>query len=514
MPTQHKDSPSPHRHGEPLARRVLADRHRHVRPARVATTAPLPRVLFVTTEMTDFVKTGGLGDVAAALPRALRSMLDIRVLLPAYPSVLDKARSIVWEGRTEAYAGMPSSEIGRMQTEDGLTIYVLRQPALFERPGSPYVSPVGADWSDNALRFATLSMAAAQIAAGDAHLAWRPELLHLNDWPTAMAAAYARWTRRPVPSVLTLHNLAYQGYFPLALRSLLGIPARAPEAEAHGQLSFLRAGIAHADHLNTVSESYAREITEGAHGMGLHHLLQRKAAQGRLTGILNGIDDSWNPATDPALPAPFTAYRTEARADTAQRVRVELGLRESRGPLFAMVARLVHQKGVDMVCEAAPQIVAAGGQLAMIGCGDPGMEREVARLARRFPGQVAAHIGFRDALARRMFAGSDFLLMPSRFEPCGLSQMYAQAYGSLPIAYATGGLLDTVEDGVTGLLFHEPTVAGLRNALQRAFRIHEEPRLLAAMRRAAMLQRHDWGRSARAYAALYASAMPRRVAAA
>ena len=512
MPFQHKDSPSSHRHGEPLARRVLADRHRHARPGRVASSS-LPRVLFVTTEMTDFVKTGGLGDVAAALPRALRSMLDVRVLLPAYPSVLDKARSVVWEGRTEARAGMPACEIGRMQTEDGLTIYVLRQPELFERPGSPYVSPAGADWSDNALRFATLSMAAAQIAAGEAHLPWQPELLHLNDWPTALAAAYARWNGCAVPSVLTLHNLAYQGYFPLALRSLLDIPAHASEAEAHGQLCFLRAGIAHTDLLSTVSPTYAREITEGAQGMGLHLLLQKKAAQGRLVGILNGIDDSWNAAIDPALPAPFTPYSTEARAETAQRVRVELGLRDSRGPLFAMVARLVHQKGIDMVCEAAPQIVAAGGQLALIGCGDPGMEREVARLTRRFPGQVAAHIGFRDALARRMFAGSDFLLMPSRFEPCGLSQMYAQAYGSLPIACATGGLLDTVEDGVTGLLFREPSVSGLRRALQRAFRIHEEPRLLAAMRRAAMLQQHDWSRSARAYAALYAQAMPHRVAA-
>ena len=514
MSYQHKDSLPAHRHGETLARRVLADRHRHARPTRIATPASaLPRVLFVTTEMTDFVKTGGLGDVAAALPRALRSMLDIRVLLPAYPSVLNKARAVVWEGRIAAHAGLPACEIGRLQTEDGLTIYVLKQPELFERPGSPYVSPVGADWSDNALRFATLSMAAARIAAGQAHLPWQPELLHLNDWPTALAAAYARWNGCAVPSVLTLHNLAYQGYFPLALRKLLDIPQHAPEAEAHGQLCFLRAGIAHTDYLSTVSETYAREITEGAHGMGLHLLLQRKAAQGRLTGILNGIDDSWDPALDPALPAPFTAHRAQARADTAQRVRVELGLRQGRGPLFAMVARLVHQKGIDMVCEAAPQIVAAGGQLALLGCGDPGMEREVARLARRFPGQVAAHIGFRDALARRMFAGSDFLLMPSRFEPCGLSQMYAQAYGSLPIAYATGGLLDTIEDGVTGLLFRELGVTGLRHALQRAFRIYEEPRLLAAMRRAAMLQRHDWSRSARAYAALYARAMPQRAAA-
>jgi starch synthase len=247
--------------------------------------------------------------------------------------------------------------------------------------------------------------------------------------------------------------------------------------------------------------------------MGLHSLLEKKALQGRLIGILNGIDPSWNPALDPNLTAPFSANHMAGRSATSEQVRREFGLRESRGPLFAFVARMVHQKGIDMVCDVAPQIVAAGGQLMLIGCGDPLMERNVARLARRFPGQVGVHIGFDDAIARRMFAGSDFLLMPSRFEPCGLSQMYAQAYGSLPIAHATGGLIDTIEDGVTGLLFNEPTVAGLRQSLQRAFRIFEEPALLGAMRRAAMLEHHDWSGPAATYASLYAMAAPRRAAA-
>jgi starch synthase len=464
--------------------------------------------------MTDFVKTGGLGDVAAALPRALQATQDIRVLIPAYPCVLAKARSIIWEGRVRAYAGLPETQIGRMETFDGLTVYVVHQPALFEREGSsPYVSPIGGDWSDNAVRFAALSYAAAQIASGRAGLSWQPDVLHLNDWPTALASAYARWEGRAIPTVLTLHNLAYQGLFQTSMRHVLGMPRQAVETDFHGHLSFLRAGLTHADYVSAVSGSYARQIIQPAHGMGLHSLLEKKAAQGRLIGILNGIDPSWNPALDPSLAAPFSANQISTRSASADFMRQEFGLRESRGPLFAFVARMVHQKGIDMVCDAAPQIVAAGGQLALIGRGDALMERDVARLARRFPGQVAAHIGFDDAVARRMFAGSDFLLMPSRFEPCGLSQMYAQAYGSLPIAHATGGLIDTIEDGVTGLLFQQPTVAGLRQSLQRAFRIFEESPLLGAMRRAAMLERHDWSGPAAKYASLYAMAAPTRAAA-
>lgn len=501
------------RQGHASSRDASAPASLHRRSDRVL-SATARSVLFVTTEMTDFVKTGGLGDVAAALPRALRATQDIRVLIPAYPCVLAKARSITWEGGTHAFAGLPETLIGRMETDDGLTVYVVHQPVLFEREGSsPYVSPIGGDWSDNAVRFATLSYAAAEIAAGRAGLNWQPDVLHLNDWPTALAACYARWHGHATPTVLTLHNLAYQGLFQQTMRPALGVPRHATEMDFHGYMSFLRAGLVHAHYITAVSESYARQIVLPAYGMGLHGLLEKKAVQGRLSGILNGIDPTWNPALDPSLAEPFSADRMATRAATSERMRTEFGLDASRGPLFAFVARLVHQKGIDMVCDAAPQIVAAGGQLAIIGCGDITMERDVARLARRFPGKVGAHIGFDDAVARRMFGGSDFLLMPSRFEPCGLSQMYAQAYGSLPIAHATGGLIDTIEDGVTGLLFQQPTVAGLRQSLQRAFRIFEEPALLGAMRRAAMLERHDWSGPARKYASLYALAAPTRAAA-
>ncbi|WP_243042382.1 glycogen synthase GlgA [Dyella sedimenti] len=469
--------------------------------------------LFVTTEMTDFVKTGGLGDVSAALPRALARWHDIRVLIPGYPAVLERCRSLRWVGSTRPFAGLPAARIGHARTGDGLDVYVLRQPSLFERVGSPYVGPTGVDWSDNATRFALLSMAAAQMAMGATGIDWCPDLLHLNDWPTALASSYLRWSGCRTPSVLTIHNLAHQGLFPASCRANLGIPARSSDADYHGQISFLHAGLMHADLLTTVSATYAEQITTPTHGMGLHTLLSRRASQGRLTGITNGIDGSWNLATDPALPADGDGDPRSICQRARMQLRHELGLDDHEGPIFSFVARMVAQKGIDLVCEVGPQIVSAGGQLAIIGSGDADMEAAVMRLARRFRGRVAACIGFSEPLARRMFAGSDFLLMPSRFEPCGLSQMYAQTYGSLPIAHATGGLVDTIENGVTGLLFAQPRAADLRQALQRAFRIYGEPELLDAMRCAAMAQRHDWEGPARQYSALYAKAAARRAAA-
>lgn len=469
--------------------------------------------LFVTTEMTDYVKTGGLGDVAAALPRALNRWHDVRVLIPGYPAVLDRARGLRWEGWTQPVAGLPAARIGRARTEDGLEVYVLRQSSLFERVGSPYLSPSGVDWSDNAIRFALLSMAAAQIATGAASLDWRPGLLHLNDWPTALAPSYLRWRGDHTPCLLTIHNLAHQGLFPASCRETLGVPADATEADYHGQLSFLRAGLMHADLVTTVSSSYARQITTPAQGMGMHAMLHRRASQGRLSGIVNGIDDSWDILRDPALPKVPNGDIGTIRKLAREELCREMGLDAHEGPLFSFVARMVAQKGIDLVCEVGAQIVRAGGQLALIGRGDADMEAAVTRLARRFPGRIAANVGFSEPVARRMFAGSDFLLMPSRFEPCGLSQMYAQTYGSLPIAHATGGLIDTIEDGVTGLLFSESRASDLRQALSRAFRIYDEPELLAAMRRAAMAQRHDWEGPARQYSSLYAKAMTQLAAA-
>jgi starch synthase len=469
------------------------------------------RVLFVTTEMTDFLKAGGLGDVSAALPRAIARHHDVRVLIPGYPQVLAKlGPSLTRIGRTRSHHKLPACEIGEAKLEDGLSVLVLCNAQLYERDGSPYTDAQGHEWPDNDIRFATLSHAAAQIALKRAHLPWRPDLLHLNDWPCALAAYYLDGESDAVPTVLTIHNLAYQGVFPASSAAHLGLSARKRiEHDRHGRISFLHEGLARATYLSTVSESYARQITEPAYGCGLEALLRKRSLEGRLVGIVNGIDHSWDPRRDPALVSPFAIGEWSKRNENTRLLREELGLREQHGPLFAVISRMVQQKGVDLICEAAPQIIAAGGQLALIGRGDPAIERSIARLPRRFPGRVAAHIGFEESLARRMFAGADFLLMPSRYEPCGLSQMYAQAYGCLPVAHATGGLIDTIEDGITGLLFRDASVSELRRCLQRAFRIYAEPLLLNAMRGAAMLEKRGWDGPGRQYAMLYRRMLPK-----
>ncbi len=491
-------------------RRARDARGRFARLMPTRPVAPLrDGCLFVVSEMSDFVKAGGLGDVAAALPRALRERCDVRVLIPGYPAVLAGAGALQRIGRIPAHAGLPACEVAQTRREDGLIVYVLLNGALFAREGSPYVDANGLDWADNAVRFATLSHAAAAIAAGQAGLDWCPRILHLNDWPSALAAAYVRWNGGDTPCLLTIHNLAYQGLFPAALARTLGVPTGALEdIEFHGRLSFLQAGIVHATHITTVSVSYAAQITAPTLGCGLDALLARRAAEGALTGIVNGIDNSWDPRTDRHLEARFGVNECGGRVRNARWVRQAFGLPETGGPLFAVVSRLVHQKGLDLICEVAPQIAAANGQIVIIGGGERHIEQQVRELTLRFPGHVGAFIGFEEGLARCMFAGADFLLMPSRFEPCGLSQMYAQRFGCLPIAHATGGLIDTVDDGVTGFLFAEATADGLRRAVARAFRTWRMPGLMAAMRRAAMLRPTGWDEAGREYLALYERAAP------
>ena len=483
------------------------DRNGRFRAARKIGALPPParRSLFVTSEMSDFIKAGGLGEVAAALPRALRRRHDVRVLIPGYAAVLARVAQATVVGRISAHAGLPACDIALTHQQDGLPVYILLNDALFAREGSPYVSGDGKDWDDNAIRFATLSFAAAEIAAGRAGLDWTPELLHLNDWPCALAAGYLRWSGTPVPSLLTIHNLAYQGLFPHAMGPALGVPDAARGAlDFYGRLSFLQAGIVHAEQVNTVSISYARQITGPELGCGLDTLLARRAAAGRLSGIINGIDPSYDPRTDLHLQVHFSVNQWQGKNLNAEHVRRAFHLPLSRGPLFAVVSRLVHQKGLDLIVDVAPQVAAAGGQIVFVGEGERAIEDSIRALCARYPAHMAAMIGFEERMARRVYAGSDFLLMPSRFEPCGLSQMYAQRFGSLPIAHATGGLIDTVDDGVTGFLFAEPSADALRRCVGRAFRTWRMPGLMSAMRRAAMLTPSGWDHAGQRYADLYA----------
>lgn len=463
------------------------------------------QILFVTSELADLVKTGGLGEVAAALPRALQNS-DVRILIPGYKAVMAGDLPIIPVGQINGYAGIPPCQIGCLTLPDGLIVYVVINADLYQREGTPYCDPQGRDWKDNAIRFAALSLAAVEIAAGNAQLSWCPDLLHCHDWPTGLVPAYIQWRNLNVPTVFTIHNLGYQGILNMRDRHQIGIPDSAcqmEEMEFYGQLSLLKAGIAYAHHVTTVSITYAKEITTPEFGFGLDGFLRKKAAQGLLSGICNGIDDSWDPQADPHLLQGFDIREWQGKRRHAEYVRQRLNLHPSEGPLFGVVSRLVQQKGFDLTMAVARDIVLSGGQIAIIGCGEPQIERELQLLADQYPGNIGIYVGFNDTEAHRIYAGSDFLLMPSRYEPCGLSQMYAQRFGCLPIARNTGGLADTIEDGLTGFLFNEATVTSYRQAIRRALRTYRYPILLNAMRCRAMSAHFFWRHSTKPYEMLY-----------
>src|SRR6476660_3416872 len=417
------------------------------------------RVLFVTTEMDDFVRVGGLAAVSAALPRALRSLSDVRIILPGYRDVVEQFLHIEIVGQCAPLADMPACSLGLTATKDGLPVYVLLCPQLYDRPGNPYGAASGRDWPDNDVRFGRFASAAALLAAGTLDKNWAADLVHANDWQAALVPAYLAWNAAKVPTILTIHNLVYQGLFPKESLRRIGAPEDSFHIEGlefYDKLSFLKGGIVYASHLTTVSETYAREITTSELGCGLEGLLRRRSDAAQLTGILNGIDESWDPRVCSQLAQPFAAGDWQGKQANSDYVRQQFGLALSRGPIFGLVARLVHQKGVDLVLSAADEIIEAGGQIIVTGSGEPAIEQALVDAHRRRPDAIGVVIGFNDGQARRIFAGSDFTLMPSRFEPCGLSQMYAQKFGSLPIGHQTGGLAETITDGETGFLFAHP----------------------------------------------------------
>jgi starch synthase len=468
------------------------------------------RILFATPETCDFVQVGGLAAVSAALPRALLPLADIRIVVPGYPQVLRGLNNLKVVGNSPAFAGLPSFRVGKGHATDGMPYYVVMCSELFERPGSPYGDESGVDWQDNDVRFATFSYAAAQIALGSIDSDWSAHLVHANDWQCALIPAYLEWSQRPLPTVFTIHNLAYQGVFSRDTLPRLGIPAQSfhiDGVEFYGRLSFMKAGLVYASHLTTVSQTYATEITTPEFGCGLEGILRKRAERNELSGILNGIDESWDPRTCTSLTRTFDAGDWRRRSQNAREIRHQFGLAVSRGPLFALVARLVHQKGVDLVIQNAKAIVDAGGQIIVTGKGEARFEEALRQTQVTHPGAVAVKIGFDDKEARRIFAGSDFTLMPSRFEPCGLSQMYAQRFGSLPIGRRTGGLAETILDGQTGFLFERPSSDGLLSSLCRAFSTFGARDRLDRMRRAAMGQAFSWTNSAKAYASLYQSSI-------
>lgn len=469
-------------------------------------------VLSVASECAPLVKTGGLADVAGALPGAMAGQgWALRTLLPGYPKVLEavgKGRT-VWEAG-ELFGG-PAKVVAA--TAEGLDLLVLEAPHLYRRPGNIYMDPVGDDWPDNPERFAALSWVAAEIAAG-ALKDWRPEVVHCHDWQAALTATYLKARGLDVPKVLlTIHNVAFHGLAPAERLAALRLPAArfTPEGfEYYGQINALKAGIVDAGAISTVSPTYARELMTPEFGMGLDGVLATRA--GDLHGILNGIDTGiWSPADDPLI-HPFRQPRGKAKNRAA--LMEEFGIEEGprAGPLCIVVSRLTGQKGLDLLLGAMPRLVAAGGKLALLGSGQEWLESAYSRLAAEVP-QVGVRIGYDEGLSHRMFAGGDAVLVPSRFEPCGLTQLYGLCYGAVPVVARTGGLADTVIDAndaglragvATGLLVPPDDAGALAAGLERLCELYDDAAEFTRMQRNAMRHPVGWERSAAAYAALYA----------
>ncbi|RZI73036.1 MAG: glycogen synthase GlgA [Variovorax sp.] len=484
------------------------------------------RILQVSAEIFPLLKTGGLADVAGALPLALAAAgEDVRVLLPGFPAIAAGVRGLapVADFRTPWGEEVRLLK-GRIATDGApdLATYVIEAPALYERPGNPYEDANRQPYSDNHRRFALLGWAAARLAQGlDAE--WQPELVHAHDWHAGLAPAYlafADWRGGPrVRSVFTIHNLAYQGVFPPWHFTDLGLPGEAFQVnglEFHGQVSFMKAGLYFADRLSTVSPTYAREIQTPEQGFGLDGLLRGRSSV--LTGILNAVDDTvWNPANDPLLAAGYDVRRPGGKATCKAALQQALGLAPAPdAPLFTIVSRLTEQKGLPLVLGGLDGLIAQGGQLALLGSGDGWLEDAFRQRAAAAPESVSVTIGYNEPLAHQLFAGSDVTLVPSLFEPCGLTQMYGLRYGSLPLVHRVGGLADTVVDctledmaeGVaTGFTFDGFDAGAYHRALRRAFALHARPADWRRVRATGMRRPADWATAAASYIEMYGQAL-------
>ncbi|HYC37302.1 MAG TPA: glycogen synthase GlgA [Usitatibacter sp.] len=483
--------------------------------------APL-KVLFATPECAPLVKTGGLGDVSAALPPALRTLgVDVRVLLPGYRAVLAE----IGETKELGRASILGHDVRLLESTlpSGVPLVVLDCPALYDRDGGPYQAPDDTDWEDNALRFGVLSRAAALFGTARSPMEWRPDVLHCNDWPTALTPVYLAFEAGVRAATLfTIHNLAFQGIFDRGQVHPLALPAVALGLEGlefYRRCSFLKGGLVYADAINAVSPTYAREITGEALGFGLDGVLRKR--RDRLFGVLNGIDAAtWNPATDTRIPRNYDAQSLDAKGENTLALRKRMGLLPRQDvPLLGMVSRLTHQKGIDILAEAADALMALPAQVAVVGTGDRELVEMLRAAEARHPGNFSVVIGFHEDLAHLLEAGADMFLMPSRFEPCGMNQMYSQRFGTPPIANATGGLVDTVFDETrvvmtpaalaephpapTGFLMSDATSDALLEAAGRAVAAWRDRDRWRALQRNGMARDFGWTKAAGEYIEIY-----------
>lgn len=484
------------------------------------------RALHVAAEAHPLVKTGGLADVMGALPQAQQALggMQARLLLPGWPAVMKGVAHVEPVASLGPCFGAAQVRLLKASwAEGGVNFYVIDAPLLYGRSAHPYHDETGREWPDNLQRFGLLGWAAAQIAAGALDPSWQPDLVHAHDWHAGMACAYLKAHAASVPSVFTVHNLAYQGLFPHQDSALLGLSSRfmSPAGlEYHGQLSFMKAGLKFCDRLTTVSPTYAREITTPEFGCGLDGVLRSR--QGVLSGILNGIDDQvWNPMRDPALAGPYAHYGPDdltGKGACKAALQAEVGLPvDPSAPVVLALSRLTAQKGLDLLLAALPALLRQGGQLVVQGTGDAALERAFLHAAQDHPRNVATYIAYDERRAHRLVAGADLIAVPSRFEPCGLTQLYGLRYGTLPLVRATGGLADTVVGLDTpaaaaqppnGFSFTEPTQEAFESALAHALNAWRHPVRRGTLQRRGMTQDLSWTPSALQYRALYAELLP------
>ncbi|MFC3441690.1 glycogen synthase GlgA [Sphingobium rhizovicinum] len=473
------------------------------------------KLLSVASEIYPLIKTGGLADVVGALPGALAGHgVAVRTLVPGYPSVIARLGKAKAVRRYDDLFGVPATILSAQV--EGLDLLVLDAPDFFAREGGPYGDHGGNDWADNWRRFAALSRAGADVAEG-ALKGWRPDIVHVHDWQAAMTAAYMRFgPAASVPKLVTIHNLAFQGRFSAGIFGGLGLPSEAwgvDGVEYYGGIGYLKAGLVSADAITTVSPTYAQEIRSSVHGMGLDGLINGRVD--RLHGILNGVDiDIWNPAADALIPKAYGARTLGERAVNRRALERRFGLDQDDAPIFTIVSRLTWQKGMDLLVEALDHLVGAGAKLAVLGSGDHPLEGALLGAADRHRGRIGVQIGYDEPLSHLLQAGGDAILIPSRFEPCGLTQLYGLRYGCVPVVARVGGLADTVIDAneaavaagaATGVVFTPSDLLALHGAINRVVDLYRDKLAWQAMQRAGMRADFSWTHSAARYAALYRS---------
>jgi starch synthase len=473
----------------------------------------MTRILFATSEVHPLIKTGGLADVSASLPAALQELQqDVRLLMPGYTQVLDALTAKKTVATFTVFTGQPQVKLlSAKMPGTNVPVYVLDAPQYFCRVAGPYQYHLGGDWPDNPMRFGMLSKVAAMLGSTQSPIDWQADLVHCNDWQTGLTPAYLQMMDQPrARSVMTVHNIAFQGNFDRDWIKALEIPAsmfNMHGVEFHGNLSFLKSGLQYADRIVTVSPTYSHEIQATEMGYGMQGLLTARRMD--VSGILNGIDeDEWNAATDKHLEVNYDEHDLSKKTQGKLALQKRLGLEvNEHAPLLGVVSRLTFQKGLDLLLECLPTLLDSGAQLAVLGSGDAEFERRYLQLAQRYASRVSVTIGFNEALSHQIMAGVDIFLMPSRFEPCGLNQMYGMRYGTPPVVRRTGGLADSVTnaslDGGTGFVFDDPGSQALQQTIKWAIECYRDPNTFHRIQLNGMHRDVGWRHSAQLYLDLY-----------